>query len=96
VSTAKTAEPMEMPFGKKTRVGARNPVSEKRQDPPQEGALLREVGAIGKHYIFIFIHHNGRNTNKQEEKNSLTKQKKKKKVNNVPIHWPKSTHQHVH
>ena len=58
-------------------------------DPIQgQGHEPLKVGnsAIFKGYIFIFIHHNGRNTNKQERKNNnLTK---KKKVNNMPIHWP--------
>jgi len=39
-------------------------------------------------YIFIFIHHNGRNTNKQKEKNYLTKQKKRKKWITCPYIGP--------
>ena len=41
VSPAKTAEPIEMPFGLWMRVGPGNHVLDKVPDPPWEGAILR-------------------------------------------------------
>ena len=41
VSPAKTAEPIEMPFGLMTRVGPGNRVLDGVQIPPWEGAILR-------------------------------------------------------
>jgi len=41
---AKTAEPINMPFGLWTR-GPRNHVLDGGPDPPWEGAILREKGA---------------------------------------------------
>ena len=45
VSLAKTAAPIEMPFGLRTRVGPRNHVLDRGPDPPWEGAILRGRGA---------------------------------------------------
>jgi len=42
VVCAKTAEPNEMPFGLRTRVGSRNHVLDGGPDPPWEGAILEE------------------------------------------------------
>jgi len=44
VSPAKTAEPMEMPFGLWTPVSLRNHVFDGGPDPPCEGAILRGKG----------------------------------------------------
>jgi len=41
VSPAKTAAPIEMPFGLRTRVGPRNHVLDGGPDIPWEGAILR-------------------------------------------------------
>jgi len=41
VSPAKTAEPIEMPFGFRTWVGQRNHVIDGRPDAPWKGAILR-------------------------------------------------------
>jgi len=46
VSFAKTAEPIEMPFGWKTRVCSKNHVLDGDPDPPWEGAILRERHAM--------------------------------------------------
>jgi len=43
VSHAKTAEPIEMPIGGKTRVDPRNHVLDGGQDPPREGAIMGVV-----------------------------------------------------
>jgi len=40
VSPAKTAEPIEMPFGLWARIGPRKHVLEGGPDPPLEGAIL--------------------------------------------------------
>jgi len=45
VSPAKTAEPIEMPFGLSDRVGPRNHVLDGGSDPPWEGAILKGKGA---------------------------------------------------
>ena len=45
VRPAKTAEPIEMPFGLKTRVGPENYVVDGSPDPPWEGAIFGERGA---------------------------------------------------
>jgi len=50
VSPAKTAEPIEMPFGLRTRVGSGNHVLDGSPDPPWEAAILRWKGA--SHYMF--------------------------------------------
>jgi len=42
VSPAKTAAPIEIPFGLGTRVGPRNHVLDGGPDPPWEGAILRK------------------------------------------------------
>jgi len=44
VSPAETAEPIEMPFGLRTRVGPRNHVLDGGQHPPWEGAILKVYG----------------------------------------------------
>ena len=44
VSPAKTAEPIEMPFG--YRVGLRNHVLDGRPDPELQGTLLRDSGSV--------------------------------------------------
>ena len=44
VSPAKTAAPIEMPFGLRTRVGPRNHVLDGDPDPPWEGAILKGKG----------------------------------------------------
>ena len=44
VSPAKTAEPIEMPFGLITRVGPRNHVLDGSQNSPSEGAILEGKG----------------------------------------------------
>jgi len=44
VSRAKTAEPIELPFGLKTRVGPANHVLDESPDPPWEEAILRGKG----------------------------------------------------
>ena len=44
VSPAKTAEPIEMPFGLRTPVGPRNHVLDEGPDPSWEGAILRGKG----------------------------------------------------
>jgi len=50
VSPAKTAEPIEMPFGLRTRVGPGNHVLDGGPDPAWEGAILRgEVRFIVKY-----------------------------------------------
>jgi len=41
MSSAKTAEPIEMPFGMLSGVDPRNPVLDGGTDPPWEGAILR-------------------------------------------------------
>jgi len=41
VSPAKTAEPIEMPFGLRTRVGPVNQILDGGTDLPWEGAILR-------------------------------------------------------
>ena len=43
VSPAKTAAPIEMPFGLRTRVGPRNRVLDGDLDPPWQGANLRGI-----------------------------------------------------
>ena len=54
VSPAKTAEPIEMPFGLRTRVGPRNHLLDCGPDPPWEGAILRGNGASDcKNYMDI-------------------------------------------
>ena len=45
VSPAKTAEPINMPFGSWTRVGPTNHVLDGHSDPPYEGAVLRGTKA---------------------------------------------------
>jgi len=45
LSPAKTAEPIEMPFGLKTWVGQGNHVLDGGPDPPWEGAIMRGKGA---------------------------------------------------
>ena len=45
VSPAKTAEPIEMPFGLWTWVGPGNHVLDGRPDPTRKGAILRGKGA---------------------------------------------------
>ena len=45
VNRAKTAEPMEMPFGFRSRVGTGNHVLDGGPDPPWEWAILGEKGA---------------------------------------------------
>jgi len=45
VSLAKTAEPIEMPFGLWTRVDSKNHAFGRGPDPPYEGAMLRGKGA---------------------------------------------------
>jgi len=44
VNPAKTAQPIEMPFGVWMRVGPRNHVLDGDRDPSWEGAILREKG----------------------------------------------------
>jgi len=44
VSPAKTAQPIEMPFGLRTRVDPRNHVLDGGSEPPCEGAILRGRG----------------------------------------------------
>jgi len=44
VSRAKTAEPIEMPFGLRTRVGPGNHVLDEGPDPPWEEAIMGEQG----------------------------------------------------
>jgi len=44
VSPAKTAEPIEMPFEFRTRVGPRNHVLDVGSDPPWKGAILKGKG----------------------------------------------------
>jgi len=47
---AKTAEPIEMPFGRMPySCGPRNHVSDGSRDPPQKGAILRVVRPTEKH-----------------------------------------------
>ena len=41
LSPAKSAAPIEMPFGLRTRVGPGNHVLDDSSDPPWEGAILR-------------------------------------------------------
>jgi len=41
VSPAKTAEPIDIPFGLRTRVGPGNHVLDGVPDPPWEGTILR-------------------------------------------------------
>jgi len=48
-SCAKTAEPMQMPFCNKTRVGKRNHVLDGGADPPGEGVILGVVHLIENH-----------------------------------------------
>jgi len=43
---AQTAEPIEMPFGLRTRVGPGNHVLDSGSDPPQIGAILSGEGAV--------------------------------------------------
>ena len=45
VSPAKTAEPIEIPFGLRTRVGPENHVLDWGPDPPWQGVILRREGA---------------------------------------------------
>jgi len=45
VSPAKTDEPIEMPFGLRTRVGPGNHALDEGPDPLWEGAILRREGA---------------------------------------------------
>jgi len=47
VSLAKTAEPIEMPFGLRTRVRPRDHVFVRGPDPPSEGAIFREKDMSG-------------------------------------------------
>jgi len=49
VSPAKTAQPIEMPFGLRARVGSRNHVLDGGPDPPWEGAIFGERGAFVKY-----------------------------------------------
>jgi len=44
VSCAKTAEPIEMPFGSLARMGPKNHVLGEYPDPPWEGAIFRGKG----------------------------------------------------
>jgi len=44
VSPAKTAAPIKMPFGLRTRVSPRNHALDGGPDPPWEGAILRGKG----------------------------------------------------
>ena len=44
MSPARTAEPIEMPFGLRTPVGPGNHVLDGDPDPPSEGAVLRGKG----------------------------------------------------
>jgi len=46
VSPAKTAGPIEMPFGLRTWVGPRNHVLDWGPDPPCKGAILRGKGSL--------------------------------------------------
>ena len=48
MSPAKTAEPIEMPFGSRTRVGPGNHVLDGSPDPPIEGAIF-----CGKGHLFV-------------------------------------------
>jgi len=48
VNSAKTAEPIEMPFGLSTRVDPRNDVLDVVPDPPWEGAILSEGKGCAK------------------------------------------------
>jgi len=50
VHCAKTAEPIEMPFGTKTRVGPRNHVLNGIADPQGEWAIFGVARAIKKHW----------------------------------------------
>ena len=43
---AKTAAPIEMPFGRRTRVGPGNHVLDGGPDIPREGVILRGKGAV--------------------------------------------------
>jgi len=44
VNPAKTAEPIEVPFGFRTQVGPGNRILERGPDPPWKGAILRGKG----------------------------------------------------
>jgi len=57
LSPAKTAAPIEMPFGLRTRVGPGNHVLRRGPDPPWEGAILRGEKCahckVSGHYVVI-------------------------------------------
>ena len=50
VSPAKTAQPIEMPFGLRARVGSRNHVLDGGPDPPWEGAIFEGKGRLCEVY----------------------------------------------
>jgi len=47
MNCAKTAKPIEMPFGLWTQVGPRKHVLHGGPDPPCEGAIIRERTCLG-------------------------------------------------
>ena len=53
MSPAKTAEPIEMPFGLRTRVGARNHVLHGVQIPHGKGNFEGKTAPIAKHKDFL-------------------------------------------
>jgi len=55
VSPAKTAEPMEMPFGLRTTEVPGNHVLDGSSDPPWEGSILGERGAVVKYRDFSSV-----------------------------------------
>ena len=53
VSPAKTAEPIEMPFGSRTRVGPGNHALDGGSDTQSKGAILGEIRAHCKYRDFL-------------------------------------------
>jgi len=55
VSPAKTAQPIEMPFGLRTGIGPRNHCITRGSDPPLEGAITRGKGQLYKALVHSYI-----------------------------------------